>query len=94
MGSRVQSPVPHRHRTVRRRLRHGLAVLFAALVAVGTPAATGVATAQDNPYERGPDPTESSIEAPRGPFDVDETSVSSWVSGFGGGTIYYPTDTR
>ncbi|WP_051400483.1 poly(ethylene terephthalate) hydrolase family protein [Haloechinothrix halophila] len=68
-------------------------MLFATLLLVGTPAATGVATAQDNPYERGPDPTESSIEAPRGPFDVATTSVSSWVSGFGGGTIYYPTDT-
>ncbi|WP_017559155.1 alpha/beta hydrolase family protein [Nocardiopsis baichengensis] len=50
-------------------------------------------TAQDNPYERGPDPTEDSIEAVRGHFDVDEDNVSSLVSGFGGGTIYYPTDT-
>ncbi|GAA3764819.1 lipase [Salinactinospora qingdaonensis] len=47
----------------------------------------------DNPYERGPYPSESSIEASEGPFDVDEDSVSSWfVSGFGGGTIYYPED--
>ncbi|WP_017623002.1 alpha/beta hydrolase family protein [Nocardiopsis chromatogenes] len=50
--------------------------------------------AQDNPHERGPDPTEDSIEAPRGHFDVDEDRVSSLrVTGFGGGTIYYPTDT-
>jgi predicted dienelactone hydrolase len=55
----------------------------------------GAATlAADNPYERGPAPTESSIEASRGPYSVSDTSVSSWlVSGFGGGTIYYPTST-
>ncbi|WP_406689466.1 dienelactone hydrolase family protein [Saccharopolyspora sp. ID03-671] len=42
----------------------------------------------------GPDPTEESVTAPRGPFEVDEESVSRLsVSGFGGGTIYYPTDT-
>jgi predicted dienelactone hydrolase len=52
-----------------------------------------VAQAADNPYERGPAPTNSSIEASRGPFAVSETSVSSLVSGFGGGTIYYPTST-
>ncbi|MFE6608376.1 dienelactone hydrolase family protein, partial [Streptomyces sp. NPDC057781] len=47
-----------------------------------------------NPYERGPAPTESSIEAPRGPYSVADTSVSSLaVTGFGGGTIYYPTST-
>ncbi|UYQ61586.1 alpha/beta hydrolase [Streptomyces peucetius] len=50
--------------------------------------------AADNPYERGPAPTVSSIEAPRGPYAVSDTSVSSLlVSGFGGGTIYYPTST-
>ncbi|UQS27976.1 dienelactone hydrolase family protein [Amycolatopsis thermalba] len=64
-----------------------------ALVA-GTAAATATAQAADNPYERGPDPTESSIEASRGPFAVSQTTVSSLaVSGFGGGTIYYPADT-
>ncbi|SIO89902.1 Triacylglycerol lipase precursor [Nocardiopsis sp. JB363] len=47
----------------------------------------------ESPHERGPDPTESSVTAPRGHFDTDTTSVSSLVSGFGGGTIYYPTDT-
>nr|WP_233157507.1 MULTISPECIES: dienelactone hydrolase family protein [Amycolatopsis] len=64
-----------------------------ALVA-GTAAATATAQAADNPYERGPDPTESSIEASRGPFAVSQTTVSSLaVTGFGGGTIYYPADT-
>ncbi|MEE2039692.1 alpha/beta hydrolase [Nocardiopsis sp. CT-R113] len=44
-------------------------------------------------YERGPAPTEQSVTAVRGHFDTATTSVSSLVSGFGGGTIYYPTDT-
>nr|WP_243859556.1 alpha/beta hydrolase [Amycolatopsis arida] len=73
---------------------------MAALTAVATAAtiaAGGVttATAAENPYERGPDPTVASIEAPRGPFAIAETRVSSLsVRGFGGGTIYYPTSTR
>ncbi|MEU4447625.1 alpha/beta hydrolase, partial [Actinosynnema sp. NPDC023926] len=45
-------------------------------------------------YRRGPAPTNSSIEASRGPFATATTTVSSLsVSGFGGGTIYYPTST-
>ncbi|MGW7116955.1 bis(hydroxyethyl) terephthalate hydrolase, partial [Streptomyces xanthophaeus] len=52
------------------------------------------ANAADNPYERGPAPTVASIEASRGSYSVGQTSVSSLsVSGFGGGTIYYPTST-
>ncbi|MFC7309188.1 alpha/beta hydrolase family protein [Streptomyces monticola] len=52
------------------------------------------AAAAENPYERGPDPTPSSIEAVRGHYSVSQTSVSSLsVSGFGGGTVYYPTST-
>ncbi|MGA4687547.1 alpha/beta hydrolase [Micromonospora sp. AB353] len=47
-----------------------------------------------NPYERGPAPTTASIEATRGPFAIAQTTVSaSSVSGFRGGTIYYPTST-
>ncbi|WP_091674271.1 alpha/beta hydrolase family protein [Amycolatopsis marina] len=49
--------------------------------------------AQDNPYERGPNPTVASIEAATGPFAVERTTVPASVSGFGGGTIYYPTST-
>nr|WP_240449078.1 alpha/beta hydrolase [Streptomyces harenosi] len=52
------------------------------------------ASAAENPYERGPAPTTASIEASRGPYAVSQTSVSSLsVTGFGGGTIYYPTST-
>ncbi|MFE5212812.1 alpha/beta hydrolase family protein [Streptomyces sp. NPDC056600] len=70
----------------------GLSASVAAAVAFSTLAAPG-ATAADNPYERGPAPTNSSIEALRGSYSVSSTSVSSLVSGFGGGTIYYPTTT-
>ncbi|MFD7659315.1 dienelactone hydrolase family protein [Actinosynnema sp. NPDC059797] len=52
------------------------------------------ANAAETEYRRGPAPTNSSIEALRGPFPTSETSVSSLVvTGFGGGTIYYPTST-
>ncbi|MCG3041287.1 alpha/beta hydrolase [Streptomyces sp. S1A] len=57
-------------------------------------AAPAAVQTAENPYERGPDPTERSIEAVRGPYSVSEDRVSSLaVTGFGGGTIYYPTDT-
>ena len=69
------------------RILCGLAAVAALVVSPAT------AQAQENPYERGPDPTENSIEASRGSFAVSQTTVSSLVSGFGGGTIYYPTST-
>jgi dienelactone hydrolase len=55
---------------------------------VGAPAAQGA----DNPYQRGPDPTHSSIEATRGPFAVSSQAIVG-ARGFGGGQIYYPNDT-
>jgi predicted dienelactone hydrolase len=62
--------------------------LVAGGAAIGTPAYAA------NPYERGPAPTVASIEAARGPFAVAQTTVSRGsVSGFGGGTVYYPTTT-
>ncbi|MFE7380382.1 alpha/beta hydrolase family protein [Streptomyces zhihengii] len=65
----------------------------AAAAALTTVAVPG-AQAADNPYERGPAPSTSSIEAVRGSYAVSQTSVSSLsVTGFGGGTIYYPTST-
>ncbi|MFI5838752.1 dienelactone hydrolase family protein [Catenuloplanes sp. NPDC051500] len=69
------------------------AVLALALVA-GSLAGAAPASAAAGPYERGPDPTNASVEALRGPFATADISVSSLlVSGFGGGTIYYPTST-
>ncbi|WP_179646819.1 alpha/beta hydrolase family protein [Spinactinospora alkalitolerans] len=72
----------------------GTLAMAAALAMAGVSVAAPAQADADNPYERGPAPTESSIEALRGPYSVDEDSVSSWgVSGFGGGTVYYPTGT-
>jgi predicted dienelactone hydrolase len=70
------------------------AVLALALVAGGLAGAAPASAAAASPYQRGPDPTNSSVEAVRGPFATADLSVSSLlVSGFGGGTIYYPTST-
>ncbi|GKQ34955.1 alpha/beta hydrolase [Streptomyces sp. A012304] len=69
------------------------AAAVAAVVGLTTLGGPG-AHAADNPYERGPAPTTASIEAARGPYAVSQTTVSSLaVTGFGGGTIYYPTST-
>ncbi|MEU6392615.1 dienelactone hydrolase family protein [Streptomyces sp. NPDC046939] len=76
-----------------RLIRTGLATLLA-IGGAATAATAQAAPTAANPYERGPAPTVSSIEATRGPYAVSETSVSSLsVTGFGGGTIYYPTST-
>ena len=71
------------------------AVLSTATVAaVALTAAPAAPAAAANPYERGPAPTTSSIEAARGPFATAQISVArSSVTGFGGGTVYYPTST-
>jgi dienelactone hydrolase len=75
-------------------MRRGVRILSGLALAVTLGAGLpSVAVGAENPYERGPDPTERSIEASRGPFAVSSTSVSQLVSGFGGGTIYYPTST-
>ncbi|MFF4585311.1 alpha/beta hydrolase [Streptomyces sp. NPDC001388] len=72
-----------------------LAVVAATIAAVVGLTLDGPgAHAADNPYERGPAPTEASVEAARGPYAVSQTTVSPLsVTGFGGGTIYYPTST-
>lgn len=53
---------------------------------------TGVASAADNPYQRGPDPTPASVASLTGPFATASVSVPPGY-GFNGGMIYYPTDT-
>ncbi|NIZ91216.1 alpha/beta hydrolase [Kineosporiaceae bacterium B12] len=81
-------PVKTLSRTLRRPLA---ATALAATVCLGLQAP---AHAADNPYQRGPAPTTAGIEATRGSFAVSQTTVSRYaVSGFGGGTIYYPTTT-
>lgn len=47
----------------------------------------------DCDFTRGPDPTSSYLEASSGPYSVATIGVSRSVSGFGGGTIHYPTNT-
>ncbi|MFI8190010.1 alpha/beta hydrolase [Streptomyces sp. NPDC085946] len=89
----VPADGPARHRRRSRGPLLGLLASAAALAGLAT-TLTGGANAAENPYERGPAPTESSVTATRGPYAVSQTSVSSLsVTGFGGGTIYYPTST-
>jgi len=66
----------------------------ATLAAAGFMAAAP-STAADNPFQRGPDPTLASIQATTGPFAVSTTTVARNGTGgrFGGGTIYFPSDT-
>lgn len=67
------------------------ALLFSASAMAGNP--TVPPEDGTDEYQRGPNPTESMLEARDGPFSVRTSSVSGLVSGFGGGTIHYPTGT-
>lgn len=42
----------------------------------------------------GPNPTLSALQASQGPLSVSSTIVPSSVSGFGGGTIYFPSNAQ
>ena len=76
---------------MRNPVKHLLGAVTLAAALVVAPATPALAA---NPYERGPAPTTASIEASRGSFAIAQLSVArSSVSGFGGGTIYYPTST-
>jgi len=44
-------------------------------------------------FTRGPNPSESYLEASSGPYSVQTIDVSRFASGFGGGTIHYPAGT-
>ncbi|AGL16332.1 cellulose binding domain-containing protein [Actinoplanes sp. N902-109] len=76
--------------------RRYVACLATAVLAVAA-AVTAIlappsAYAADNPYQRGPDPTVASVAATRGTFATAQLTVPPG-NGFGGGYIYYPTDT-
>src|SRR5690606_8530237 len=79
------------HRSTHTRRATLVAVLVLLLASLGF--VPGADAQSSNPYQRGPNPTQSSIEASRGSYSTSTASVSSLVSGFGGGTIYYPTGT-
>ncbi|MFZ4270463.1 alpha/beta hydrolase [Streptomyces arboris] len=90
LPSRQHPPRPSRPRTLTSLLTAAAATAGLLLTALSP----GAQAAAANPYERGPAPTNASIEASRGSYATSQTSVSSLaVSGFGGGTIYYPTST-
>ncbi|MET9674571.1 dienelactone hydrolase family protein [Streptomyces sp. NPDC006482] len=70
------------------------ALAAACLTLLFAPGAQAIDSSASNPYERGPAPTTASIEASTGSYAVAQTSVSRLsATGFGGGTIYYPTST-
>lgn len=79
---------------LRSRPLRSLSLRIAAIAAVLTFPLVGLVAPADaeSAYERGPDPTSASV-LENGTFALATTSVSSLVSGFGGGTIYYPTST-
>ena len=73
-------------------MRIHVAARFAkAAFAIGAVVVSATAFAQTNPYERGPAPTTASLEASRGPFSISSFTVSR-PSGYGAGTVYYPTN--
>ena len=76
---------------LRRRLGSGVVLTLTAGLA-GATLAAAPAQAADNPYQRGPNPTSSSIRASQGSFAVTTARISG-QRGFGGGQIYYPTST-
>jgi dienelactone hydrolase len=69
----------------------GTTRLMKAALAVTALVAATAASAQTNPFQRGPAPTESSLEASRGPFAISQFTVSR-PSGYRAGTVYYPTN--
>src|SRR5690606_1529954 len=74
-------------------LSRALRATAAAATAVVATVALAAPAQAANPYERGPYPTESMLEARSGPFSVSEERASRFgADGFGGGTIYYPRE--
>jgi predicted dienelactone hydrolase len=61
-------------------------------IGLGLLVLAALAQAQTNPFQKGPDPTSTLLNATSGPFAISSVSVSRFAaSGFGGGTIYFPT---
>jgi dienelactone hydrolase len=79
-----------KRRSITASIRGGLVVGALALSSLAI--ASGSAEAQTS-FQRGPNPTTTLLNASSGPFAVSTSSVGLGASGFGGGTVYYPTDT-
>ncbi len=78
--------------SARRRALRGVVVATVAAAALAVAPTT--ASAQANPFQRGPNPTTASIQASSGPFAVATESVSGLATpGFGSANITYPTST-
>ncbi|WP_410671628.1 ricin-type beta-trefoil lectin domain protein [Amycolatopsis sp. cmx-4-68] len=75
-----------------RRFRHRGTLVLAVLGVVLGLTAVPAASAADNPYQRGPDPSPASIAADHGTFATAQTTIPKG-NGLGGGIVYYPTDT-
>ena len=58
----------------------------------GTDGADTTVAQGETEHRRGPDPTTEGLAGPAGPFEVASVEVPPPVPGFGGGTIYHPTD--
>lgn len=70
------------------------ALLFSASALATNPPVDPPANGSGDSYARGPDPTVSFLESSTGPYRTRTTNVSRFTSGFGGGTIHYPTGTE
>ncbi|MGW4942053.1 lectin [Actinoplanes sp. NPDC004185] len=93
-GDRARDHQPEhepRHRPGRRLATAAVAVTLGVITATAA-VLTGSASAAENSYQRGPDPTVQSVAAGRGTFATAEITVPRGF-GFNGGKIYYPTDT-
>jgi hypothetical protein len=80
----------HRRLAMRSSFTHGTRQLLKAALLCSAALFTLSAAAQSSPYAKGPDPTKASLEAAKGPFAVGKYTISG-ASGFGGGTVHYPT---
>jgi len=91
-SARRAGPVEPGSRSSRRLPGMLRAAVAVGVVLAATVVATRSASAADNPYQRGPDPTVASVAATYGTFATAQINVAPG-NGFNGGTIYYPTDT-
>jgi dienelactone hydrolase len=87
------------NKSILKKLAFGASVLLISMNAFSfTPSPIPIPDPEPEPcqgdcgFTRGPNPTSAYLEAPAGPYTVASQRVSRSVSGFGGGTIYYPTN--